>query len=183
MKLRHLLCAVILCSSAWVASAQDLKPGLWEVNTKMKHSSEEMEKAMAEMQKKMASMPPEQRKKMQEMMGKQGMGMTDGTAFGIKMCLTKEMVERLDMPGQQGDCKRTNSSRSGNTMKMSFVCTKPLSSGEGQMTFISPEAYVHKMNLSFTGGQGKPEKMLVDSSGKWLASDCGAIKPIPLPGK
>jgi hypothetical protein len=92
--------------------------------------------------------------------------------------MTKEMVERNHMPSQQGDCKHTYSQRSGNTMKFAFVCTKPPSSGEGQITFASPEAYQTRM--STTSGANK---MDMQSSGRWLSTDCGAVKPLPAAAK
>jgi hypothetical protein len=166
------------------AMAQTLKPGLWEMSNKMQSGSGQLEKGMAEMQKQMASMPPEQRKMMEDMMAKQGVSMGAGAPGNMvmKMCMTKEMVERNELPAQQGDCKTTSSPRAGNTMKMSFVCTQPPSSGEGQVTFISPEAYSMKM-VMHTKVDGKPEKMNMDGSGKWLAADCGNIKPMAPPAK
>ena len=65
---------------------------------------------------------------------------------------------------------------------MSFTCTNPPSSGEGTVTFVSPEAYTMKMTVQ-TVVQGKAEKMNMDGSGKWLSADCGAIKPMAMPKK
>ncbi|WP_397411035.1 DUF3617 domain-containing protein [Polaromonas sp.] len=165
-------------------AAQSLKPGLWEINNKMQSSSGQMEKSMAEAQKQMAAMPPEQRKMMQDMMAKQGLSMGAGAGgnMAVKICMTKEMAERNELPAQQGDCKTTNSPRSGNTMKMSFACTQPPSSGEGTVTFVSPEAYTMKMTMK-SMMQGKPETMTMDGGGKWLSADCGNIKPLAAPKK
>jgi len=164
-------------------TAQTLKPGLWEINNKMQSGSGQMEKAMADMQKQLASMPPEQRKMMQDMMAKQGMSMGPGAGgMAVKICMTKESIERNELPSQQGDCKTTTTPRMGNTMKMSFVCTQPPSSGEGQVTFVSPEAYTMKMAMKTTV-QGKPETMTMDGGGKWLSADCGNIKPLAPPKK
>jgi hypothetical protein len=179
----RLLGAAALVLAASAASAQSMKPGLWEVTTKMKSSNGEMEKAMAEAQKQMAAMPPEQRKMMQEMMAKNGMSMGTGSPGGgisMKVCMTKEMVERSEVPPPQGDCKTTTSARSGNTTEMSYTCTNPPSSGKGKFTFISNEAYTSQMTATSTG-RGKPEQMDIDSAGKWLAADCGTIKPIAPP--
>lgn len=163
---------------AW---AQSTKPGLWEITNKMGGSAE-MDKAMAQMQQQMASMPPAQRQQMQDMLAKQGMSMSMGAGAGggisVKVCITKEMAERNEMPQpQQGDCKSTASPRVGNTQKISFSCTQPPSSGEGQITFTSNEAYTMKM-VTTTSVKGKPEKMTLDGSGKWLSADCGAVKPM-----
>jgi hypothetical protein len=144
----------------------------------------QVEQQMAQMQKQMAAMPPEQRKMMEETMARQGVRMGPGGPGGMsmKICMTKEMAERSEIPARQGDCKTTHQSRTGNTMRMAFTCTNPPSSGEGQVTFTSPGAYSMKMAVSTTV-QGKPEKMNMDGSGKWLGADCGNIKPITPPKK
>jgi hypothetical protein len=175
---------LILMGAACGVSAQTMKPGLWDISQKMQTSSGEMEKAMADMQKEMANMPAEQRKMMQDMMAKQGVAVGGGGpgAMSIKVCMTKEMVERNEIGTTQGDCKSTYAPRAGNTMKMSFVCSKPPSSGEGQVTFIGPEEYTSKMTVNTTSN-GKSEKMTMDGRGKWLSAECGAVKPLVAPKK
>ncbi|MBK7050947.1 MAG: DUF3617 domain-containing protein [Rhodoferax sp.] len=185
-KLQYVLITAVLTGVSLGASAQSMKPGLWEINNKMSTGSGEMEKAMAEAQKQMASMPPEQRKMMADMMAKQGvsMGMNADGGTTVKICMTKEMVDRNEFAThqQQGDCKHTTSPRMGNTLKYSFVCTKPPSSGEGQVTFNGSDAYAMKMDMTSTV-QGKPEKMSINATGKFLSADCGNIKPISIPKK
>ncbi|MEL0583184.1 DUF3617 family protein, partial [Neisseria gonorrhoeae] len=63
-----------------------------------------------------------------------------------------------------------------------FACTQPPSSGEGTVTFVSPEAYTMKMTMK-SMMQGKPETMTMDGGGKWLSADCGNIKPLAVPKK
>ena len=138
-------------------------------------------KEMAQAQQQMANMSPEQKKMMQDMMAKQGVSMDAGGGPGVvnvRVCMTKEMAERGDVPAAQGDCKNTLSPRSGNSMKFSFSCANPPSSGEGQIVFVSPEAYTTKVTVN-TVSQGKPEKISMDGAGKWLSADCGAVKPMP----
>lgn len=175
MKVQHVVIAAGLSVLPLSATAQNMKPGLWEITSKMQTGSGEMERSMTKMQQQMASMPPEQRKMMEEMMAKQGTKMGAG-GTSVRMCMTKEMVERNEMPAQRGDCKTTSQARTGNTMKVAFTCTNPPSSGEGQITFVSSEAYTSKMAISTTV-QGKPEKINVESAGKWLGADCGDVKP------
>jgi hypothetical protein len=179
MKNSFRIAAGLLAAVALAAQAQSMKPGLWEMQTKMQSGSGDIEKAMAQMQQQMAAMTPEQRKMMQDMMGKQGVGIGAAAPGGmsVKVCLTKEMVERNEIPVQQGDCKTTQSPRSGNSMKFSFSCTQPPSSGEGEVTFVSPQAYTSKVTVNTTAS-GKAERMTVDSQGKWLSAECGAIKPL-----
>ena len=180
---RHLLLAALVLSAALPAAAQSLKPGLWEVTNKM--NNPQMDQAMAEMQKQMAAMPPEQRKQMEDMMARQGVRMAAPAAGGgmtMQVCMTQEMAARNDVPMQEG-CRITNQQRTGNTMRISFTCTKPPSTGETQFTFTSPEAYTMKMTATTTAG-GKSEKVNMEGSGKWLSADCGNIKPMaPPPAK
>ena len=90
----------------------------------------------------------------------------------IKQFLTPEMVQRNEMPSQRGDCRTTAQARSGNKMSMAFACSNPPSQGEGQVTIDSPEAYTSRMTVTTTV-QGKPQKVNMESSGKWLAADSG----------
>ncbi len=188
MKLSNAMAAVVLAVGAGSASAQAIKPGLWEIATQMQGGSGEMASAMAQAQKQMESMPPEQRKMMQDMMAKQGvqMGTSSGGGMTVKICMTQEMVDRNEVSARQAanqnDCTHTNSPRVGNTMKFSFVCAKPPSSGEGQVTFTSPEAYSMKMTTTGTV-RGKPEKMEMQTTGRWLGADCGTVKPLAMPKK
>ena len=185
MKVRYALplfaAAVFSCDVA----AQTMKPGLWEMTHDMKSGSGEMDKARAQTQREMAKMPPEQRKMMEEMMAKHGAKMGaggPGSGMSIKTCMTKEMVERNEVPAHQGDCKTTKQQRTGNTLKVAYTCTNPPSSGEGEYTFASSEAFRMKMTMHTTV-QGKRETMNMEGSGKWLSADCGNVKPIQPPAK
>lgn len=188
MKLHLGIAVCLLATCTGYASAQTMKPGLWEISTQMQSGSGEMANAMAKMQKQMESMPPEQRKMVQDMMAKQGMQMgSNGGGMSLKVCMTQDMVDRNQVASHQSsnnqnDCTHTNSPRSGNTMQFSFVCTKPPSSGEGQVTFTSPEAYSMKMTSTSTV-KGQPTKMDMQTSGRWLGSDCGTVKPFEAPKK
>ena len=185
MKVRHALAWIAALAAAGLsagAHAQNMKPGLWEITHNMKSGSGELEKAQAQMQQQMAGMSPEQRKMMEDMMAKQGMKLGSAGASSMRMCMTKEMAERHEMPQQRGDCKTTQQQRTGNTMKVAFTCANPPSSGEGQYTFVSPEAYTMRMSVKTNVG-GKAETMTMDGSGKWLSADCGSVKPMQPPGK
>jgi len=101
--------------------------------------------------------------------------------MAMQMCFTKEMVERNDVPMQDG-CKVTQNQRSGKTQKFAFSCSNPPSSGEGQVTYESPEAYTSHMTVKTTVA-GKAETTTMDASGKWLKADCGNVKPVQMPRK
>ncbi len=177
MKLSLVLAAVPLALAAFSASAQSMKPGLWEHSFTMKSQSGQMERGMAEMQKQMASMPPEQRKMMEQMMAQSGVGM-GAKANTVKVCISPEQAARMDIPQQDGQCKQDITQRSGSTMKFKFSCAgQPPTSGEGEVTFSSATSYTSKSVVN-TAVEGKPERMTMDQTGKWLGADCGALKPV-----
>lgn len=170
---------VAACAAlALPASAQTLKPGLWELQHKV-GGNPRMDQATAEMQKQMAGMSPEQRKQMEGMMAGRDMPMGRSADGGMatKICMTREMAQRNQIPATRGDCKTTQQQRTGNTVKVAFTCTNPPSSGESQVTIDGPESFSSRSNITTTG-DGKPEKMTMEARGKWVSADCGTVKPI-----
>ena len=181
MKTAHVFVAVMGVAFAASVSAQQMKPGLWEITSNMKSSSGEMEKQMAAAQAQMANMPPEQRRMMEEAMAKQGvkMGARGPGGTTSQMCMTKEMVERNETPAPRGDCTTTKNERSGSTIRVAYQC-KDGTRGEGEYTVVSPESYRMKSSVQMAA-QGKPETMTMEGSGKWLGADCGSLKPLARP--
>ncbi len=178
----RLTLAAALLAATLPAAAQTMKPGLWEIRNRMTNNPQ-MDQAMAEMQKQLAAMPPEQRKQMEAMMAQQGVRMMPGAqGMTVQVCMTKEQVERNEMPMSQGDCKITSQSRSGGTVKMAFACANPPTTGEGQFTMTGAEAYSSQMTVKSTL-QGKTETTSMEGSGKWLGADCGGVKPMQMPRK
>lgn len=168
---------IALSSPVW---AQSTAPGLWQIENKM-GGNPELERAMAQMQAQLAAMPPAQRKQMEAMMGKSGASMGAGGAMAVKVCITPEMASRQQLPSQtQGNCTSKIVSRSASSLKMAFACTNPTSSGEGTYTFTGDKAYTVKMAIQ-TASQGKQQTVTMDGKAQWLATDCGAVKPITLP--
>lgn len=172
---------VLLCSSSGVF-AQNLKPGLWQITTTMQGGGQDISAAMAMVQKKLAALPADQRKRMQDMLAKQGVQMGDasGDGLNLKVCMTQDMVDRHELAPQKGDCMHTVGPRVGATMPYSFQCTQPPASGQGEVTFISPEAYSVKMTAT-SSADGTPRTIDMQSNGRWLDSRCGDIKPLAAP--
>jgi hypothetical protein len=178
---QNLVCIGALCLFS-AAQAQSTKPGLWEITSKMESSSNPaLDKQMAEAQKQMAAMPPAQRKMMEDMMAKQGMSMNfkgDGSTV-VKVCITPEMANRPPVE-QQKNCTYNYPVRSGSIQRFSFQCTQPVSSGEGEISFRGADDYTGKMKLTTTE-KGKTETINMITAGKFLSSNCGAIKPMAAP--
>ena len=176
-------CVLTLLTLCLDAQAQKLTPGLWEHQATMKTGSGEMEAAMAQMQSQLAAMSPEQRKQVEAAMGRQGMGTTmpatPGQPMTIKVCLSAEQAARDEIPQQEGQCRQTRSVRSGNTVKFTLECSgaQP-AKGEGEFTVISAKEHKGRMRITATR-QNREETMEMQHSARWLAADCGAVKPRP----
>ncbi|MEO8807341.1 MAG: DUF3617 domain-containing protein [Burkholderiaceae bacterium] len=182
MKLHPTLFAAALTLGSLHALAQTQAPGLWEHSFKMKSQDAETEKALADMQKQMAAMPPEQRKQIEQMMASRGMSMgAQGTV--VKVCVTKEDVARKAEPQFREGCTQQVLQRSASSMKVKFECTQPRPmSGEGEMSFIGDKAYTGKSTVT-SQSNGKTQQMAMEMAGKWLAADCGDVKPRSAPAK
>ena len=188
MNFRLTVCTLLsLAAIGAPASAQSLKPGLWEINNKMDGGNDprvlqmrQMQKQnMAEMRKKMDGMPPEQRKHMEEMMAKLGQvnQMTSDGGMSMKLCVTPEMAARNGLIEHQREgCTNTRSPVVGGVMKVAFTCTKPASSGEGTVTLSGNTGYAMDMKMHITEG-GRDIHTAMASKGKWLDSNCGDVKP------
>ena len=179
--------AILVCAllAGTTAHAQKLTPGLWEHSMTMKSSDPRLSEGMARMQKELAAMPAEQRKQMEAMMAAQGMNMgmaagAGGPAIVAKVCLTPEQAARDEMQAPaDGDCKQTSMQRSGNTLRMKFECTgKRAAKGEGEYVLESSKAHRGRTKID-TQEAGKTVRVEMDHSGRWLAADCGAVKPRP----
>lgn len=168
------------------ASAQTTRSGLWEVNNRMEGTGDprmqQMAKAqkhdMSAMREQMAKMPPEQRKAMEAMMSKLGQTpLIDKEGMTVKVCVTPEMAAGNQLTVQQREhCTNKRSAPVGGVMKISYVCTKPASSGEGTVTFSGDTAYTMNMTMNITEG-GRQQSTSMSSRGKWLAASCGDVKP------
>ncbi|GAB2875375.1 DUF3617 domain-containing protein [Pseudoduganella ginsengisoli] len=159
-------------------AADTMRPGLWEITSTIQSGNSQAMAAMAEARKQMAAMAPEQRKMIEDMMAKQGVGMAMNGDGSVKVtyCVTKEMAARREIPtSQQGHCTST-STPTATGMNVSFKCDNPPSSGTGQVTLQGDSAYTTTMHVTSTA-RGKPETMTVDASGRWLSADCGAKAP------
>jgi hypothetical protein len=180
MKHLSLVMTLLLLATAGPACAQKIAPGLWENTMTMKPGNSQMDAAMARMQEEMARMTPEQRKMMEDMMARQGAGVSvaPGGAIAVRVCITPEQAARDEVPQPDSHCKQTSKERSGNTVRFKFVCTgERAGTGEGEYTFINDKTHKGRVVINTTA-RGKPERMEMEHSGRWLAAACGDVKPL-----
>ncbi|MDO9092938.1 MAG: DUF3617 domain-containing protein [Rubrivivax sp.] len=184
MKTVTCVTTLLLALAGPAAQAQQLRPGLWEHQMTMKTGSGELEAAMAQMQAQLAAMPPEKRKQIEEAMKAQGMGTGmpgAGPGMSLKVCLTPEQAARNEVPQSDpdGQCKQTQMSRSGKTVKFKMECTgERKASGEGEFTLISDKEHQGRIRIT-SARKSRDETMEMQTRARWLAADCGDVKPRP----
>ena len=161
---------------AGVAAAQSLKPGLWEVRQQPQLDPQQQAQ-MDQARQQLAALPPEQRKQMEAMMAQRGASVDlAGGGTTVKVCITKEQAARDAPPlDDRADCKQ-DFKRDGAVIRTRFECSKPPSKGEGEITLASPEAYSMQMRVTGERG-GQPATMVLTGQGRWIGTDCGAVKP------
>lgn len=168
--------ALSLAVAGGAASAQKMAPGLWEHTTRMGTADGRLAAAQAQMETEMAKLSPEQRKMMADMMAAQGAGMGPQGST-VRTCLTPEQAERDSLPQADEDCKLQTTRRSGSKLNFTFNCEGDTPGrGEGEFTMSGPKAYSGRSIID-TVVDGKPQRLTVQQSGRWLATDCGAVKP------
>ena len=160
-----------------VATAAGMSPGLWEQKVKFKSQSGDMEAQRAHMQAEIAALPPEKRQMVEQMMARKGMSL-DAQGTTLRTCVTKEQAERMEpLPMNKEECKQDVVSRTASSMKVKWTCggNEP-STGEGELHFSSDKAFTGRAVVNGVR-EGKPDRMDVESVGKWVSADCGDVKP------
>ncbi len=179
---RLLALGVVLVGPYAVASAQSIKPGLWEHKSRMS-GSPEMELAMSQAQKMLDSLPPEHRKQMEAVLAKQGVSMVgvgkDGETV-TRSCISQEMAERRTPPAMQPGCTAKAGTVDGDKQTFGFSCPGK-GSGEGVVTYRSQTEAHTVMTLTADDARVKGMSMKVNSTSRFVDSDCGGVKAPVMP--
>ena len=181
--LRLLVAAIGLLSGAAVLAQPKIRPGLWEETIAIKTDNAQANAAMEQMKEKLASMPPEQRAAIEKMMASRGMGMTPGGAPNtVRVCITKEQVDRGFTPDRDGRCSRVNVTTSGNVTKFDFTCASEHNNmtGHGTLTTMGDTGFA-VTTVADSTNQKATTHVQSDIGGKFVSSDCGDVKPMVTP--
>jgi Protein of unknown function (DUF3617) len=165
-------CALAVTAiAAQAQTALPIKAGLWQI-----HSEREVNGQKApDVSERLKTMSPEKRQQFEAMMKRQGVEVGGGGVMR-KVCYSREMLDRGRWPDQEGDCKTDFSSRSGSQWKWRATCPKSGYEGDGEAIFSGPENYVVKSSsVTKAGGQTRTSSTTITA--KWMASDCGDLKP------
>jgi Tfp pilus assembly protein PilV len=183
--MKQTLLASVALLVVFAANAEDsgLKPGLWEIHVIKQvvdgHDQSAQMAGMAEkMQQAMANMPPEQRARLEATM-------KDRFAANgaVRVCISPEMAKHnAPVIDKDGHCRPASQQRSGNHMSYEFSCETngTLSTGKGEST-VTGELVTSQMDLTMRGKDGKSHVTHSESEMRFVAADCGDVKPITPP--
>lgn len=168
MKLAAFVSACALSIAIPASAAGNMKPGLWEMTTQ------------SPLTKNLPKVSPEQIEQLKQM-GLDISQLQSGAVVG-RVCITKEMAEREELPPlneKEAGCEITKQSRSGATYLMEMRCDRADMQGTGSSKTVFANSESFSSTADFSGTvQGLPVRDRIDTSGRWLSSDCGSVKPI-----
>jgi hypothetical protein len=155
------------CLFSLALSAQERKPGLWEMTTVMTWQQ--------------SPMPP-------------GMPAGANSPFGggprtTQICLTQEQIDKYGAPvSESRDCQVINIVKNSSKMHAEMVCTGRMS-GRGSLDSsfgdgIHAKGKVHFVGTIELGPQGsKPVEWTSESTSTYKGPNCGTVKPLPTSAK
>jgi hypothetical protein len=172
------LATLLLLACALPASAQTIKPGLWDLSSQFSSPDPTLQAAMNSMQSRLANLPPDQRAQLEATLRQNGVQLDAGSggALRTKVCMTPEMAARKEFPVQQGDCTQKYTQQSGGKGLVSFSCTKPRVSGSGEITMVSDTSY--RAHLRVNSQEHGNQTVDTNVAGTWVGADCGSLKPL-----
>ena len=160
---------VILCVTSlftFVAHAQGMKPGLWEMSTQMSGAG----------MPAMPAIPDAQRKQMEAMGIKMPQMSGGGMGITTKVCISPEQAKKGVPPNMDKDgekCEQTDVKTSGKTTSWKMTCTgKHKVSGSGSITNDGADHFSGETTMNMEDGPKGPMTMNNKFSGTYLAADC-----------
>ena len=165
MRRRQLCIAVCycLCAGTILASGATRKAGLWELTTTITWQ------------------------KSPSMTGAGGIP-ARGETRTTQVCLTQEMIDKYGalLPQSRGQCTTANKVMKPGGMTADWVCTGTMrGKGALESTWSDLEhatGRVHFVGTVLVGSERKPIEWTNESVSVFKSSDCGSVRPPPLPG-
>lgn len=190
--------ASLVAASSVAQVKVDMKAGLWQNSIKFEGGAQgqlaalqkdQADSIIGDMQEQLKNMPPEQRKMMEDALAaskaqagqlpeyqNEHMSLSkDGVV--TKDCITQAEIDKGWVPESEDGCKSTVTAVGKNKFKLHQVCE-----GEGASSMDAEVEFSSTTKFTGTGTavqnfNGQRYTMPVALEGKWLASECGAIKP------
>lgn len=166
------LCTAALFIGATPAQALELLPGLWEFSSDDIQVDGMQMPGMVEMLKQMKELPAEQRAMMEEMLAAQGVELGTG---GVRICLSEAQVKSRELPFQdEPGCSQEILEQADDRWTFRFEC--PDAKGKGETRLISEREVTSTIETDYRAGNQQGSSRM-QSHGKWLGEDCGALEP------
>jgi len=162
----------------------DAKPGLWEIATTTEITGMPAMPSMPALtDEQLAKIPPAQRAQVEAAMkGRGGAGSPRTTT--TKSCLTRESLSKPLFDNGDQSCTRKLVGSSAGSQQIHFECNRTNMKTTGDLNLERMDAEHVKgimvMKAVATGNDAPPGRnmdMKVTFNTKWLASDCGDVKP------
>lgn len=176
---RRLLVLAMYGASA--VSAQDMTPGLWELNGRFTSDSGQVEAILANVEKSLARLPPERRKQLQG----HSVGLHKGTVR-MRLCVTPENARAETETAAQAlhqdnpTCQLLSDEQGANVRTQVHLCEAPLLELERRWTtdpttgLLLEAATTRLMELELAGS---PERVRAHSQWKRISSSCRNVRP------
>ena len=155
-----------------VSDATTVRPGLWEVT------------ATSDLLRLVPAIPPDQMQNLMNLARQHGIDMPkiqNGAAVS-RACISPAMAARQTLPilyQHQAGCSTRNAQRDGNQFRVEFACSSERVKGNGKAQGTFSDAENFSGQSSFDGVvQGTPVNERADVNGRWIAANCGAVKPV-----
>ncbi len=166
IRLLSLLSGLLFVGNSY--AAEKMKSGLWEMTMQ------------SDAIKSMPKIPQEQLEQMKKMGIK--MPVMENGAMVQQICVTKEMAAQ-DQPllaqKEQSACQPRNLVQSGSTYSMDLICDSPELKGTGKVKGSYNGNDSLRSSYDFKGtSYERPVSQHMETTGKWLSSNCGEVKPV-----
>jgi len=180
-----LLVSVALLAPLTTWAADDIKPfdgkpGLWETTSTREMSGVTGAPAMPQIPaEQLAKMTPQQRAQVEAML-KSRMGAASGApqSSTTKVCLTSDSFKNaLAMNQNNENCTNKVTASTSSSQTIHMECTQGKTNLTGDMTVDRIDAEHAKGDVVMKTSAEAAMNIKMSFTTKWLASDCGDVKP------
>lgn len=165
--LNSIIFGITISTTSLAQAAFQLKPGLWEVQTTTSVNGKQIN-AGQKLNESMQKMSPAQRKQMEKMMGSKGLNFGEN---GVRVCHAKSTIAEKLIQDPKSDCQIKDKKELADGIKFNIQCKN----GNGTAEYHRTSDTSYKGFNEFQTPEGKSR---TEFTGKFLASDCGDVKPL-----
>lgn len=169
--MKSLITLLLLLPVAVAAQQLSVKPGLWEHSIDLNTESGRIEAALELARMQMGLLPEAQRKRLEEMLQRQGLQF-DLVNQSFRNCVTEAEAASGEFDFvAEGGCELTRVHEEGAETHVSFVCAE----GEGDLVLRDGSSYTGNSRMTLEFG-GITEQATASHSGRWVGASCAAVE-------